>query len=41
MRGRIKETLINPTWEQIVEHDPLINQHQTSPQGSSLWNLIG
>ncbi len=24
MRGRIKERLINPTWEQIVEHDPLI-----------------
>jgi hypothetical protein len=24
MQGRIKETLINPTWEQVVEHDPLI-----------------
>lgn len=23
-QGRIEETLINPTWEQIVERDPLI-----------------
>ena len=24
MRDRFKGVLINPTWEQIVEHDPLI-----------------
>jgi hypothetical protein len=24
MRGRFKEALINPTWEQIVERDPLM-----------------